>query len=81
MRKFKKFKKISDIAFVLGVSLYFVGACFRPDTASGIRIQNIFFIIATVAAITDIVCKTLSKRFKKRYMRELKAALRSCLKK
>ena len=46
MKNFKKFKKIADIAFFLGTSMYFTGACFQPDTASGIRIQNIFLLLA-----------------------------------
>ena len=81
MRKFKKFKRIADNAFVFGASMYFTGACFQPDTVSGIRIQNIFFVVAVVAVISNIICKTLSEFFKKRYMEELKAALKSCLQK
>ena len=56
MKNFKKFKKIADIAFVFGTSMYFTGACFQPDTASGIRIQNIFFAVGIAAVITDIIC-------------------------
>lgn len=81
MKNFKKFKKIADIAFFLGTSMYFTGACFKPDTASGIRIQNIFFAVGIAAVIIDIICKAISKFFKKRYMEELKAALKSCLQK
>ena len=78
MKNFKKFKKIADIAFFLGTSMYFTGACFQPDTASGIRIQNIFFAVGIAAVI---ICKAISKFFKKRYIEELKAALKSCLQK
>lgn len=81
MKNFKRFKKLADIAFVFGTSMYFTGACFQPDTASGIRIQNIFFAVGITAVIIDIICKAISKFFKKRYMEELKAALKSCLQK
>lgn len=80
MRNFKKFKTLADTAFILGVSLYFVGACFQPDTASGIKMQDAFFLIAAAAVVAGVVCRTLSKFFKRRYMKELKAALQSCLK-
>ena len=80
MRKFKKFKTLADAAFILGVFLYFTGACFQPDTASGIRMQNAFFLIAAAVVIAGVVCRTLSKFFKRRYMKELKAALQSVLK-
>ena len=79
MKNFKRFKKLADIAFVFGTSMYFTGACFQPDTASGIRIQNIFFAVGIAAVIIDIICKAISKFFKKRYMEELKAALNSSI--
>ena len=80
MKKFKKFKKLSDNALIVCVIIASVGACIQPDALTGRILQDLFFLAAAIVVAAMGIFKILAKNNKKRYLKELKNALESVLK-